>query len=301
MHEHDLRVDDLVRLKASRDVSVSVCLPALNEAATIGPICVAVGALVKAGLVDELVVVDSGSSDATTQVARDAGAAVHPAAGIGPVGTGASGKGGTLWKSLTVTHGDLIVWLDSDVRNFHESFVTSLLAPLLVDPALRMTKAFYERPLQDDRGALSTGGARVTELVFRPLAHLLFPELVGFVQPLSGEYAVHRADAIALPFFTGYGVEAGLLIDYVARFGLDAIGQVDLGSRVHRNQDVPALGRMSFEVMQVMLRRAEDLGRVKVEPGWPREITQFVSAAGGPAATTHPIEVRELPPMEIFL
>ena len=299
VHEHDLPITELVRLKASRDVAVTVCLPALNEAPTIGSICSSIGGLIQAGLVDELVVVDSGSADETIQVARDAGATVHPVALIGPPGdTEASGKGGALWKSLAVTHGDIIVWLDSDVRNFEQSYVTSLLAPLLVDPELRMTKAFYERPLQDDAGVLSTGGARVTELVFRPLAHLLFPELVGFVQPLSGEYAVYRADVLRLPFFTGYGVEAGLLIDYVTRFGLDAIAQVDLGSRIHRNKDVLALGRMSFEVMQVMVRRAEDLGRLKVEPSWPPTMTQFVAAADGPLETIHPIGVRELPPRE---
>lgn len=299
VHEHDLSATDLVRLKASRDLAVSVCLPALDEAPTIGSICSAIGGLVEAGLVDELVVVDSGSTDDTIEVARSAGATVHPVALIAqPDETEASGKGGALWKSLAVTRGDVIVWLDSDVRNFDQTYVTSLLAPLLVDPGLRMAKAFYERPLQNDAGVLSTGGARVTELVFRPLAHLLFPELVGFVQPLSGEYAVYRSDVLRLPFFTGYGVEAGLLIDYVTRFGLDSIAQVDLGSRVHRNKDVLALGRMSFEVMQVMVRRAEDLGRLKVEPSWPEVMRQFVAAAGGPMETTHPIGVRELPPME---
>lgn len=296
MHDHDLPLAELVGLKAERGLSVSVCLPALNEAATIGPICSAIADLGAAGLVDELVVVDSGSSDATIQVARDAGATVHPVAESGPA-LDAPGKGGALWKSLAVTHGDVIVWLDSDVRNFSPHFVTSLLAPVLVDARLRMTKAFYERPLQDQSGTLGTGGARVTELVFRPLAHLLFPELVGFVQPLSGEYAVLRADAVTLPFFSGYGVEAGLLIDYVTRFGLDAIAQVDLGARIHRNKEIPALGRMSFEVMQVMIRRAEDLGRLKVEPDWPREMMQFVAGPEGPVGTSYPIEVRELPPM----
>lgn len=296
MHDHDVSLAELVGLKATRGLSISVCLPALNEEATIGPICSAVGALRAAGFVDELVVVDSGSKDATIQVARDAGATVHAVSQIGPA-VDAPGKGGALWKSLAATHGDVIVWLDSDVRNFSPHFVTALVEPLLVHARLRMTKAFYERPLQNQSGTLGTGGARVTELVFRPLAHLLFPELVGFVQPLSGEYAVLRADAVTTPFFTGYGVEAGLLIDYVTRFGLDAIAQVDLGARIHRNKEVPALGRMSFEVMQVMVRRAEDLGRLKVEPDWPGEMTQFVATADGPLATGYAIELRELPPM----
>ncbi|HJR44203.1 MAG TPA: glucosyl-3-phosphoglycerate synthase [Actinomycetota bacterium] len=289
---------DLLRLKSERALSITVCLPALNEADTIGAICTAITTLVEAGLVDELIVVDSGSSDSTEEVARAAGASVHRATEIqiGDVNE-APGKGGSLWKSLKIARGDIIVWLDSDVRNFRTAFITALVAPLLANERIRMTKAYYERPLQDETSTLRAGGARVTELVVRPLAHLLFPELVSFVQPLSGEYAAFRDDLLDLPFFAGYGVEIGLLIDFIERHGLEAVGQVDLGSRVHRNRDTLALGRMAYEVIQVLLKRAEDLGRIKIEPEWPAEMLQFVSGPSGPVEQRYRLPAIELPPM----
>jgi glucosyl-3-phosphoglycerate synthase len=276
---------------------VSVCLPALNEVGTIGAICEGVRPLLQAGLVDELVVMDSGSTDGTRQAARAAGATVFSTDEVLPE-ISASGKGGALWKSLRAVRGDVVVWLDSDVRNFGPSFVVGLLTPLLTEDGIRMSKAFYDRPLEVEGATLATGGARVTELVVRPLAHLLFPELTGFVQPLSGEYAGFTRDLAELPFFTGYGVEVGLLIDFIQRHGLEKIAQVDLGSRRHRNQEILALGRMSFEVMTVMMRRAEDLGRVKVAAVSPDAFVQFEATEEGPRSLTHRITVTELPPMK---
>jgi glucosyl-3-phosphoglycerate synthase len=247
--------------------------------------------------VDELVMIDSGSSDRTLDIARAAGANVHRAEDVVPEYGPSLGKGDALWRSLAVTSGDVIVWLDSDVRNFTLDFVTSLLAPLLEDRSIMFAKAFYDRPLARGDGFESTGGARVTELVARPLLNLLFPELAGFVQPLSGEYAVRRNAVAELPFFTGYAVDAGLLIDAVERFGLNAFVQVDLGTRVHRNQDVFALGRMSFEILHAILRRADDLGRIKFadEPG--RQLLQFLPGQDGPTPHVFRPSVLERPPM----
>jgi glucosyl-3-phosphoglycerate synthase len=288
----------LAALKGSAGVSVTVCLPALDEAATIGGICEEIASQRgRGGLVDELVVIDSGSRDDTLDIARAAGASVHRAEDIVPEYGPSLGKGDALWRSLAVTSGDVIVWLDSDVRNFTLDFVTSLLAPLLEDRSVLFAKAFYDRPLARGDGFESTGGARVTELVARPLLNLLFPELAGFIQPLSGEYAVRRTAVVELPLFTGYAVDAGLLIDAVGRYGLDAFVQVDLGTRVHRNQDVFALGRMSYEILQAILRRADDLGRVKLaeEPG--RELLQFLPGNEGPTPHVFRPFVVERPPM----
>lgn len=293
-------VAELSGSKASSGLSITVCLPALNEAATIGPICQTIRSLLDVGVVDQLVVVDSGSSDDTVARARAAGAEVFAAADLLP-GVHAPGKGGTLWKSLSVAKGDVVLWLDSDTRNFDETFVTRLVEPFLRSEHTRMTKAFYERPLGAGSAVVTAGGARVTELVVRPLSHLLFPELTGLVQPLSGEYAAYRRDLIQLPFFSGYGVEVGLLIDFISRHGTSTIDQVDLGTRIHRNQDVLALGRMAFEVMQVMTKRADDLGRLKLGMEWPSTMKQFVPSDGGVEEMSQELRVVELPPIASVL
>ena len=298
----ELGLGDLARLRAERGLSVSVCLPALNEEATIGGICRACGLLLENDVVQQLVVVDSGSSDATRDEARAAGAEVYEARHLAPGEPDEPlGKGGALWRSLGVATGDILVWIDSDTRNFSERFVTALLEPLLKDSSLRLTKAFYERPFVSEQQTLGTGGARVTELMFRPLCQLLFPELTGIVQPLSGEYAGYRDDLLELPFFSGYGVEAGLLIDVVQAHGSGTIAQVDLGSRIHHNQDVPALGRMAFEIMQVMMLRAQQLGRLQMNVDWPVWFRQYEAGPAGVSSRDHEIRVRELPPMKNFL
>ena len=293
-----LGASELMEVKEQTGLGVSVCLPALNEEQTIGDICRTIRSLMPA-LVDELIVVDSGSQDDTIEVARNAGAEVYRAAELVPeIKIERGGKGEVLWRSLAVVRGDIVLWLDSDTRNFDTSFVSNLVEPLLVHRELRMTKAFYDRPLQDPAGALTTGGARVTELLVRPLAHVLFPELLGFIQPLSGEYAARRDVLRSLPFFTGYGVEIGLLIDVAQEVGLDRVVQVDLGSRIHRNQEIPALGRMAFQVAQTMTTRAEQLGRLKLANEWPPSMRQFRSEGAGPVSEEHHLQVRELPPME---
>lgn len=295
-------LDDLVRLRQRRGVSISVCLPALNEAATIGAICTRCRSLMDAGLIQQLVVVDSGSIDGTVEVARAGGAEVYEARHLlQDEAPEPLGKGGALWKSLAVARSDIVVWMDSDTANFGQHFVTSLVEPLLSDGDIRMTKAFYDRPLQSNGVTLSTGGARVTELAFRPLAHLLFPELVDIVQPLSGEYAGYRDDLVGFGFFSGYGVDAGLLIDFVTTHGLSSIVQVDLGARLQRNQEILALGRMAFQVMQVMMLRSRQQGRFSGDLQWPSMMRQFESRPHGARPVDHHVQVRELPPMKSVL
>ena len=292
--------EDLVALKRERGLAISVCLPALNEAETIGRMCslFRVSLVEKIPLVDEIVVVDSGSSDDTVQVAEAAGATVYRAGSLVPqVGARVWGKGDVLWRSLSVLTGDIVVWLDSDTRNPHKGFVTDLVTPLLQRKDVMLTKAFYDRPLQGVDGALTTGGARVTELAARPLLQLFYPELTGIVQPLSGEYAGYRKNFEDMTFFTGYGVDIGLLIDVAERFGVETIAQVDLGRRVHRNRETVDLGRTSFEVIQAMLKRFDDLGRLKLGAELPTELTQFVPGPGGPQREVRDLPVLERPPL----
>ncbi len=256
----------LAQRKAAQDVSVSVVLPARNEAATIGKVVDVVCRLADT-LVDEIVVVDSASTDASAAVAAAHGARVHQADMLVPHYGPCLGKGDALWRSLTATGGDIVVFLDTDITNPDPKFVTGLLGPLLTDPTVHLVKAFYDRPVKLEKVQYATGGGRVTELGARPLINMFWPELAGLVQPLSGEYAARRTLLESLPFFTGYGVEIGILIDTLALQGADAIAQVDLAQRVHRNQALPALSRMAFGILQVAVQRLAVEG-LTVAPGW---------------------------------
>jgi len=244
--------------------SVSVCIPARNEEATIGRIVrVLRRALVnRSGVVDEIVVMDGGSTDGTAAIARAEGAIVFPEEEVLPEAGPGRGKGEGMWKSLHVCHGDIICWVDADIQNIHPRFVYGLIGPLLVDQTIQYVKAFYERPIRDRKITHPTGGGRVTELVARPVLNLFWPDLAGIVQPLSGEYAGRREVLEQVRFSSGYGVELGLLIDIASRCGLDGIAQVDLEVRVHRNQDMQALSRMSFGILQTALTRLTEEGRM---------------------------------------
>jgi hypothetical protein len=253
------------KLRAAKErlgLTVSVCLPTRDEAATVGTIVKALRkSLERSRLIDEIVVMDAGSVDDTATIALAEGARVFREQDVLPeVGPG-SGKGEALWKSLHACRGDVICWIDADIRNFHPRFVHGLLGPLLMDPEVLYVKAFYERPIRERNSLRSTGGGRVTELVARPLLNLLWPQLAGIVQPLSGEYAGRRVALEQVPFSSGYGVELGLLVDLAERFGMDTIAQVDLERRVHRNQEVQALGRMSFGILQAVFLRLVEEGR----------------------------------------
>ena len=248
-HHRDFALDALRAMKGGR--SVSVCIPARNEESTIGSIveCVLSELVDGAGLVDELLVVDDGSSDATASVARRGGArvvAVSPDSGPG------AGKGEAMRRALGVTQGEIVVFLDGDVEGFGPHFVTGPLGVILSRPETMLVKAFYRRPL----GQSPTGGGRVSELTAKPVLSLLFPELSGVDQPLAGEVAVRREALKDIVLESGYGVEIGMLIDISRRFGMNAIAQVDLGVRAHRNRPLLELAPQARDVLEVALRRA---------------------------------------------
>jgi len=296
---HRSFTDPLALADAKRDLgqTVSVCIPALNEETTVGPIVEGIRrALVdEVGLVDELVVIDSASSDGTVAAARAAGANVHQDREILPDLDPLAGKGEAMWKSLFVLRGDLILWLDADIRNFDLRFVTGPLGPLLTDPSIGYVKSFYRRPIGDGTETTLEGG-RVTELVARPLLNMFWPHLAGLVQPLSGEYAGRRTLLEQVPFCTGYGVETGLLIDIADRFGIDTIAQVDLEERVHRNRPIGDLSRMAYAVLHTAMRRLASGGRL--DPSLPARdvLLQFDVVGGESHMQPMPIEVRERPP-----
>ncbi len=289
----------LVDAKQRQGVRVSVALPTLDEEATIRKVINAVRQrlVLRFPLVDELVLVDSRSSDATRDIARAEGIPVWVHDEILPECGTHRGKGEAMWKSLHVTTGDIVVWIDTDVSNTHPKFVYGVLGPLLLRPEIHFVKAFYQRPIRVDGELQASGGGRVTELSARPILNLFFPELSGLVQPLAGEQGGRRTLLEQLPFFTGYGVETGLLIDTLQRAGLDAIAQVDMKQRVHRNQSLLSLSKMSFEILQVALRRVgESHGERFVEEA--NSTLKLVTPQGGRLhLEVYDIGVTERPPI----
>ena len=274
-------LDVLVAAKGAS--TVSVCIPARNEEPTVGDIVdiIRTELVDSLGLVDEIVVVDDHSTDRTAQRAAAAGARVVRAAEVLPEFGRGHGKGEALWKSLHASTGDIVIWCDADVRDFDTRFITGLLGPLLTDPDLGFVKGFYERP---DDGTVR-GGGRVTELVARPMFTLLLPELAGIVQPLSGEYGGRRRVLEQVPFVEAYGVDIAMLIDIVNRFGVEAIAQVDLGRRVHRNRPLTELSPMAAQVMQAALHR--------IAPG----LAADTAVLNPPDLTPIEITYRERPPL----
>ncbi|MFB7863784.1 MULTISPECIES: glucosyl-3-phosphoglycerate synthase [unclassified Streptomyces] len=286
-------------LAAKRGTKVSVVLPALNEEATVGAIVSVIRHELMTPavpLVDELVVIDSGSTDRTAEVAAAAGARVVARDEILPRIPAVPGKGEVLWRSLMVTSGDVVCFVDADLRDFSADFVTGIVGPLLTDPDVDFVKAMYDRPLGAEFDGLTSGrppgqGGRVTELVARPLLNLHWPRLAGFVQPLGGEYAARRSLLERLPFPVGYGVELGLLVDALHTVGLDALAQVDVGVRKHRHQDGLALGRMAAAIYRTAQLRLSRGHLVR-----PR-LTQFERGEDGFTPHTYAVDTEERPPM----
>jgi glucosyl-3-phosphoglycerate synthase len=292
----DLALGDVLAAKGR--TSVSVVLPARNEERTVGAIVETLRAelVERRGLIDELVVMDSGSTDATAQIARDAGARVVHVDDALPDLPSVTGKGEALWRSLAVTSGDVVAFVDADLEAFDPAFAWGTVAPLLLDPELMFVKATFDRPLADGQRLHPAGGGRVTELVARPLLNLHWPELGGFVQPLAGEYAGRRTLLEQLPFPCGYGVELGVLVDTWSLVGIDAMAQVDVGVRRHRHQDDQALGRMAAEILLTAQSRLHDTDRGHAHPVSPT-LTQYTRDRAAYLAQTADITALERPPM----
>lgn len=306
----DFPVEDLLAVKGTQ--TIAVVLPALNEEATVGSIVetIRVELLERHPLVDELVVLDSGSWDATSEVAAAAGARVVHRDEVLPEIPAVTGKGEAMWRALAATQAEIVVFIDADLKSFTADYVSGLVGPLLlgVPPradeggqwrppeSIMMVKAVYERPLVRGDVVVPAGGGRVTELVARPLLNLYWPGLAGIVQPLGGEYAARRELLESVAFPCGYGIEFALLVDTANRYGPESIAQVDLGIRLHRHADEQKLGRMAFEIMQAATARLpghDDATR----PGTSTTLSQFDRTPTGYEMRTHEVAVIERPPL----
>ncbi len=252
-------LEKLVQLKKERGNTISIALPTLNEEETIGNILdiIQEEMMQKHKLVDELIVIDSRSTDKTQEIVESRGVPLYVHQDILPQYGARPGKGEALWKSLYLTHGDIVLWLDTDVSNFRSHFVYGLLGPLLYRPEIQLVKGFYRRPLKSGTGLKKGRGGRVTELAARPLLNLFYPELSGIVQPLSGEYGGRRELLEKLTFTSGYGVETCILVETLEQIGLASIGQVDIFERIHNNQPLHSLSKMSFAIIQTVVARLE--------------------------------------------
>jgi glucosyl-3-phosphoglycerate synthase len=300
--ESEFSLDAL--LAAKGDQRVTVISPALDEEATVGDIVTDIRSHLMTSavpLVDDLVVVDSGSTDATARIAADAGARVIARETVFADIPVLPGKGEAMWRALAATEGDLVVFIDADLLSFTHHYITGLLGPLLTDADIHLVKAVYERPLIDGERTVPAGGGRVTELVARPLLNTHWPHLAGVVQPLAGEYAGRRTLLESLPFATGYGVEFALLVDTDAAMGADAIAQVDLGVRLHRHHDEQRLGRMAAEIWATALSRLDPDGRIRRNHAGDTDgtntLVQFTHDAQGLHPVEYPITTTERPPL----
>jgi glucosyl-3-phosphoglycerate synthase len=296
---HSSFADAGVLLARKAGQRLSVCIPTLNEAATIGGIVKTVRReLMEAlPLVDELLVMDSGSDDGTRDIAARCGATVRLASETLPATGNIPGKGENLWKALQVSTGDIICYIDGDISNFHSGFVKGLLGPLLEDPGIDYVKAYYERPLANGGQPLASGGGRVSEILVRPLIALFYQELVPVLQPLSGEYAARRTVLEKLPFPTGYGVEIAHLIDLSRAGLLHRTAQCDLVTRVHRNRSEDDLGDTAFAILKVVLRRMERDGLASFSGPSPDVHQRWIIAENLIKAVSRHIPEPERPPV----
>jgi len=292
-------LDRLLARKREQGITISLGLPALNEEKNVGKVVrtIKTALMDDVPLLDEMVLIDSGSVDYTREVAEELGIPVFIHQNVLTAHGSFDGKGEGLWKSLYMLQGDIIAWIDTDITNIHPRFVYGVLGPLLVDPGIQYVKGFYRRPLVDEDRLLAGGGGRVTELTARPLINLFFPELSGLVQPLSGEYAGRRSVLERLPFFTGYAVETGLLIDLLENHGLFSIAQADLQERIHHNQPLPSLSKMSFAIMQAVFRRLHKNRKIELLEEFNKTMNMIRYEAGHFYLDGVPVHERERPPM----
>ena len=290
---------ELVEEKEKQGLTISLCIPTLNEERTIGKEVVIFRSelMQRYPLLDEIAVIDSGSTDRTLEVAANFGADTYLSQDILPELGAKKGKGENLWKAIYQLKGDIIVYIDADIKNIHARFVYGLVAPLIHRDEISYVKAFYDRPLAFSQGIRPSGGGRVTEILIRPLFSLFFPELTAIIQPLSGEYAVRRKVLEQIPFPIGYGVETSHLLDVYTRWGLSAFAQTDLDQRVHRNQATRSLGKMSFGIIQTFLSRLQKLDLISSMPEMSTVLRQFQVHDQEFEAVEYEIVEEERPPM----
>lgn len=308
-----LNLEGLGRLKRERRLTVSAVLPSRNVADTVGHIIDeihAVNARAKENpLVDQILVVDADSPDGTADVAAGRGAEVFSENELMRDHGGAHGKGDAMWRSLSVARGDLVMFMDADTRDFEPQLVYGILGPILEDPRIRYVKAAYRRPFKSEETLQVDGGGRVTELTTKPLLNLFYPELAGFVQPLAGEFVADRELFRSIPFLTGYAVETGIMIDAYKKVGLDAMAQVDLGTRQNRHQPLRDLSRMSYAVLRAVARRLRQEGRLNQTsdpdaPVSPFQLSDYLHAVATPDGLQLQEYIEELverPPIEEVL
>ncbi len=289
----------LVEEKQRQNLKISLCLPTYNEAKTIGKEIVLLKSALydRYPLLDEIAVIDSGSTDETREIAQSFGADVYLAEEHLPKYGNHRGKGENLWKALYLLKGDIIVYVDSDINNIHPRFVYGLIGPLIKEPEVHYVKAFYDRPLAFSQGIRPTGGGRVTEILVRPLFSLFYPELATIIQPLSGEYAGRRSILEQIAFPVGYGVETAALIDIYEKLGLAGFAQTDLDTRVHRNQETVALGRMAFGILRAFFNRLTREQRAQFRDVLPEMMRQPKVDKGQFQQVEFQIEEFERPPI----
>lgn len=298
-HSEFSDLEKMVEEKERQGLSISLCIPTLNEEKTIGKEVVLFRSelMERHALLDELAVIDSGSEDRTLEVAENFGADVHPSADILPSEGSKKGKGENLWKAIYQLKGDIIVYVDADIKNIHPRFVYGLVGPLISRPEMGYVKAFYDRPLASSKGVRPSGGGRVTEILVRPLFSLFYPDLSAIVQPLSGEYAIRREILEKLQCPIGYGVETAHLMDICLEWGMKAIGQTDLAQRVHRNQSTRDLGKMAFGILQTFLNRAKSQGVIEGMKDFSETLLQFQVRDNAFEQVEYHITEEERPPM----
>ena len=276
-HSNFQDLKQLVEAKEKSGLKISLCIPTLNEEKTIGKEVVIFKSelMNRYPLIDEFAVIDSGSTDRTLEIASSFGADTYLASDILPNLDPMKGKGENLWKAIYQLNGDIIVYIDADIKNIHPRFVYGLVGPLIYRPEVKYVKAFYDRPLAFSDRIRPSGGGRVTEILTRPLFSLFFPELSAIIQPLSGEYAVRRDVLESISFPIGYGVETSHLLDVYRMYGMAAFAQTDLDQRVHRNQSTRALGKMSFGILQTFLNRLVQYNMIHDLDDLPTIFRQF--------------------------
>lgn len=289
----------MVEEKERQGLKISLCLPTLNEETTIGKEVVLFRSelMSRYPLLDEIAVIDSGSTDKTLEIAESFGADTYLASDILPHLEPKKGKGENLWKAIYQLEGDIIVFVDADIKNIHPRFAYGLIGPLIYRPEVQYVKGFYDRPLTLSNVTRPSGGGRVTEILTRPLFSLFFPELTAIIQPLSGEYAVRRNVLEEISFPIGYGVETSHLLDVYSKYGLQAFAQSDLDQRVHDNKSTRDLGKMSFGILQTFLTRCREMGVLETHKDYETVFRQFQAVKETYEAVEHHITEDERPPM----